>query len=226
MRLRLLIAGICALLARAMVTPILARDPARWDDLWMNLATELIGIVVTVCFVDYLMERRERVQSARLTAWNALEQLHRVLWVWRGGSRELDINQFCALTLGEDFPQAEGTRRLLLELGAQARSTLYVFPDQFELCPPLAEALRQLSDIVLVMEAGPADEEPGRIEQILVVAANELINALRHSNPLTDMPVRDLEVYGRRPRLFDASLEAQQRRYGDLHHRMDPIVAL
>ncbi|MDB6119640.1 MAG: hypothetical protein JWO08_3421 [Verrucomicrobiaceae bacterium] len=209
-----------------MVAPILARDPVRWDDLWLNLATELIGIVVTVCFVDYLMERRERVQSARLTAWSTLEQLHRVLWVWRGGSRELDINQFCTLTLGEDFPQAEGTRRLLLELGAQARSTLYVFPDQFELCPPLAEALRQLSDIVLVMEAGPADEDPGRIEQMLVVAANELINALRHSNPLTDMPVRDLEVYGRRPRLFDPSLEAQQRRYGDLHHRMDPIVAL
>jgi len=224
MRLRLLIVGICALLARAIVAPILTRDAARWDDLWLNLATELIGIVVTVGFVDYLMERRERVQSARLTAWNTLEQLHRVLWVWRGGSRELDINQFCALTLGEDFPQTEGTRRLLLELGAQARSTLFVFPDQFELCPPLAEALRQLSDIVVVMEAGPTDEEPGRIEQILVAAANELIDALRHSNPLTELPVRDLEIYNSRPRLFDASLEAQQRRYGELHHRMDSVL--
>lgn len=224
MRIRLLIAGICALLARAMVAPILARDAARWDDLWLNLATELIGIVVTVGFVDYLMERREKEQSARLTAWNTLEQLHRVLWVWRGGSRELDINQFCALTLGEDFPQAEGTRRLLLELGAQARSTLFVFPDQFELCPPLAEALRQLSDIVVVMEAGPTDEEPGRIEQILVVAANELMDALRHSNPLTELPVRDLAVYSSRPRLFDASLEAQQRRYGELYHRMDSVL--
>lgn len=223
---RLLIAGICLLLARAMVAPVLLRDANRWDDLWLNLATELIGIVVTVGFVDYLMERRECQQSARLTAWNTLEQLHRVLWVWRGGSRELDINQFGALTLGEDFPQAEGTRRLLLELGCQARSTLFVFPDQFELCPPLSEALRQLSDIVVLLEAEPTEAEPGRLEQVLLASANGLIDSLRHTNLFTDLPVRPLEVYSGRPRLYDSSLEAQQRRYGELHHRMDPATAM
>lgn len=60
-------------------------------DVFLNVGTELAGIVITVAIVDWLLERQRRRAECKTIAWRALHELDYAVWVWQGGAREFDV---------------------------------------------------------------------------------------------------------------------------------------
>lgn len=97
-----------------------------WSALWLNLGTEIIGIVATVAIVDWLFERRRAADEARRTAWNVVHELDHAIWVWQGGRREFDFDELFAIIseVKADDPLPAFVQNLLMNVGAKASNTL------------------------------------------------------------------------------------------------------
>ncbi len=91
-----------------------------WGALWLNLGTEIVGIVFTVAIVEWLFERRRRLEDARRMAWRVLHALDHAVWVWQGGHREFNLAELVALLKRvEDGDSLPGfTQNLLMQLGS------------------------------------------------------------------------------------------------------------
>lgn len=125
-----------------------------WGTLWMNLGTEIVGIVLTVAIVEWLFERRRRVEEARKMAWRVLHQLDHTVWVWQGGHREFDLAELVALLNGiqDKDPLPEFTQNLLMHLGSASHDTLRHEPETPAAKPSLEKALRHLAPLARIRD--------------------------------------------------------------------------
>jgi hypothetical protein len=64
-----------------------------WGNLFTNLGTEIIGIVITVAVVEWFFERRRLQNRGRQLAWDALHAVEHAVWVWQGGPRQMDTDE-------------------------------------------------------------------------------------------------------------------------------------
>jgi hypothetical protein len=68
-----------------------------YADLLVDLASEVIGIGITVAAIDYVFqkseERKRFSKEARVIAFRALHRLDHAVWVWQGGFRELYLDE-------------------------------------------------------------------------------------------------------------------------------------
>jgi hypothetical protein len=122
---RLLICVVLAVLAgAALVIVTIQSSEVKVSEVMAGFAIEAIGILVTVGFVDLLLERDRMRERAKVLAWNMITTVDHAVWVWQGGSRRLDLGELVGLiTLIDDRdPRPSVTENLLLRIGDVCQS--------------------------------------------------------------------------------------------------------
>jgi hypothetical protein len=192
-----------AIVALAFQTP--AGSP--WSGLWLNLGTEIVGIVLTVAIVEWLFERRRHAEDARRVAWDVLHETDHAIWVWQGGRREFDLGELLVTLrdVGSADPIPSFTQNLLMRIGSRSENTLRNRPEVGRANRRLAEALKTLSGLSRIRDDGrilPAKE----VAACLGTAVGQLMKALRLSVP-APLPVTS-------PLRDPASARQEMRHYG------------
>ena len=174
-------------------------------DLLLNLATEIMGIVLTVAIVDWFFERRRMATRARQMAWNALHGIEHAVWVWQGGPRQMETEEILGLlsAVKEDDPLPEFTQNLMLGLGTRVKQALKNDPQAIRSLDGLGDAFEQLSRLSSIRD-GLDVFAPRKVADILSSGVSHLALVLGLS---------DERIPGRLIRYRDPSLEGQEQRH-------------
>lgn len=113
-------------LALFITVPFLPNHHGSIDDLFMHLASELIGITITVAIVDQLLEQERNREDARRLSWRFLRAVDQVVWVWQGGGRVLNISElrFLLSQVQDEDPLPPFTENMFLNVAGQAEEAL------------------------------------------------------------------------------------------------------
>jgi hypothetical protein len=95
---------------------------ADWPGLLLNLASEIVGIVVTVALIDWFNEQRSKRAEVQRLAWDILHRIDYTLWLWGGGSHEFSFEEMGSIirSIRDDTPIHEKTSARLRYLGWRA----------------------------------------------------------------------------------------------------------
>jgi hypothetical protein len=176
MRTRILLALATLAVAAFLVTEVLSDSlSSRLSDLCLNLATELLGIFVTILVIDWLLDRRSLGESARSVALAALHELDHHVWVWQGGARNFDMAELHQLldSVGERDPLPPFTQNLFLTLGSRAADTLRIRRGEVAVNRHLKGGLELLSKLT-AMRDGADHLPPKQVADILLQATQLL----------------------------------------------------
>ena len=173
--------------------------------LFVNLGTEIMGIVITVAVVEWFFERRRLQNRGRHLAGNALHAVEHAVWVWQGGPRQMDTDEVRGIlhAVDEDDPVADFTEGLLLNIGTRARRLLSNDPEAVSAVPGFMNGLEHLARLSAIRDG--KERMPSRkLADILDEGTEELAKALgkpreRHLASLI--------------RYRDPSLQSQERRH-------------
>jgi len=173
--------------------------------LFINLGTEIIGIVMTVAVVEWFLERRRLQNRGRQLAWDALHATESAVWVWQGGPREMDTDEILGIlnAVGSDDPLPDFTEGLFLNLGTRSRRLLNNDPDAVAALPGFMDGLEHLARLSAMRDGSQA--MPARkVADIVEEGTRALAKCLgqpveRHLASLI--------------RYRDPSLESQERRH-------------
>ena len=137
--------------------------PQRISDLFLNLGTELLGIVLTVSVIDFMLERRRVSEEARRIARECLHDIDHHVWAWQGGSREFNVDELYVLIeeITNDDPIAHFTETLFLVLGSKASNTLRTRSSIVASNLHLKDALSQIATLCRIRDrdSGMSPEE-------------------------------------------------------------------
>ena len=153
-------------------------------DIELNLATELLGIVVTVAVIEFFFERSRQRETINKMSFRALDELDHAVWVWLGGSRALDCQELLSLLdrVTDDDPLPEFTQNLFLRIGSRADHSLVVDSDKVGASASLQRALSQLGKLC-AMRDGPSAMTPSQIASLSRSATTELMATLGWPQP-------------------------------------------
>lgn len=178
--LRALVTGGFLLVAGGVIWLAFAVGPdTSAGNLFTNLGTEIIGIVITVAFVEWLFERRRLQNRGRQLAWDALHAVEHTVWVWQGGPRQMDTDEVLGLlnAVGDDDPLADFTEGMLLGLGTRSRRLLDNDPQAVAALPGFMNGLEQLARLSAIRD-GKAQMSPRKVADILDEGTRELARSL------------------------------------------------
>lgn len=178
--LRALVTGGFLLLAGGVIWLAFAVGPdTSAGNLFTNLGTEIIGIVITVAFVEWLFERRRLQNRGRQLAWDALHAVEHTVWVWQGGPRQMDTDEVLGLlnAVGADDPLPDFTEGMLLGLGTRSRRLLDNDPQAVAALPGFMNGLEQLARLSAIRD-GKVQMAPRKVADILDEGTRELARAL------------------------------------------------
>lgn len=150
-----------------------------WGNLFVNLGTEIIGIVITVAVVEWFFERRRLQNRGRQLAWDALHALEHAVWVWQGGPREMDTDEVRGIlnAVHEDDPMPDFTEGLFLNIGTRSRRLLSNDPAAVAAVPGFMNGLEHLARLSAIRD-GKERMPPQKIADILDEGTSELAKAL------------------------------------------------
>lgn len=148
-------------------------------NLFTNLGTEIIGIVITVAFVEWLFERRRLQIRGRQLAWDALHTVEHAVWVWQGGPRQMDTDEILGIlnAVGDDDPLPDFTEGMFLGIGTRSRRLLDNDPQAVSAVPGFMNGLEQLARLSAIRD-GKASMPARKIADILESGTRELARAL------------------------------------------------
>jgi hypothetical protein len=124
---RLFICIVLAIIASAALVMVTINSmDVKAPEVIAGFAIEAIGILITVGFVDLLLERDRRHERAKTLAWNVIHATDHAVWVWQGGSRRLDLGELVSLIdlVDDRDPRPVSTENLLLQLGDTCQNIL------------------------------------------------------------------------------------------------------
>jgi len=147
--------------------------------LFINLGTEIVGIVITVAVVEWFFERRRLQTRGRQLAWDALHSVEHAVWVWQGGPREMDTDEVRGVlnAVGENDPLPDFTEGLLLNIGTRSRRLLNNDPDAVAAVPGFMNGLEHLARLSSIRD-GKSPMPPRKVGDILDEGTAELAKAL------------------------------------------------
>lgn len=89
-----------------------------WGNLYINLGTEIVGIVMTVAVVEWFFERRRLQNRGKQLAWDALHNVQNAVWVWQGGPREMETDDMLGIlkAASDDDPLPDILEEATVEL--------------------------------------------------------------------------------------------------------------
>ena len=174
-------------------------------NLFINLGTEIIGIVITVAVVEWFFERRRLQNRGRQMAGNALHAVEHAVWVWQGGPRQMDTDEVRGILHAVDVedPVADFTEGLLLNIGTRARRLLSSDPEAVSAVPGFMNGLEHLARLSAIRD-GKEPMSARKVADILDEGTAELAKALGRP---TERHLASLIRYR------DPSLESQERRH-------------
>jgi hypothetical protein len=174
-------------------------------NLFTNLGTEIIGIVITVAFVEWLFERRRLQNRGRQLAWDALHAVEHAVWVWQGGPRQMDTDEVLGIlnAAGDDDPLPDFTEGMFLGIGTRSRRLLDNDPQAVSAVPGFMNGLEQLARLSAIRD-GKSSMAPRKVADILEEGTRELARALGRP---TERHLASLIRYR------DPSLPSQERRH-------------
>jgi hypothetical protein len=173
--------------------------------LFVNLGTEIMGIVITVSVVEWFFERRRHQTRGRQLAWDALHSVEHAVWVWQGGPRVVDTDEVRGIlnAVHDDDPLPDFTEGLFLNIGTRARRLLNNDPEAVAAVPGVMNGLEQLARLSAIRD-GKAPMAPRKVADILDEGTSELARALGQP---TERHLASLI------RFRDPSMESQERRH-------------
>ena len=174
-------------------------------NLFTNLGTEIIGIVITVAFVEWLFERRRLQNRGRQLAWDALHAVEHAVWVWQGGPRQMDSDEILGIlnAVGDVDPLPDFTEGMLLGIGTRSRRLLDNDPEAVSAVPGFMNGLEQLARLSAIRD-GKSPMAPRKVADILEEGTRELARALGRP---TERHLASLIRYR------DPSVPSQERRH-------------
>ena len=118
-------------------------------DIELNLATELLGIALTVAVIEWFLERTRYQESAKKLAFRTLDELDHAVWVWQGGVRAFDTAELLASLdhVSTADPLPNFTQNLFIRIGSRAAHNLRVDPEVVGSSPALRQGLISLSQL-------------------------------------------------------------------------------
>lgn len=208
-------AGFLTIAALVLWAAFLAGTETSTGNLFINLGTEIIGIVITVAVVEWFFERRRLHNRGRQMAGNALHAVEHAVWVWQGGPRQMDTDEVRGIlhAVGEDDPMADFTEGLFLNIGTRARRLLSNDPETVSALPGFMNALEHLARLSAIRD-GRDRMSSRKVADILDEGTAELAKALARP---TERHLASLIRYR------DPSVESQERRHfgGGGHSSLD-----
>jgi hypothetical protein len=125
-----------------------------YGTLFINLGTEIIGIVITVAVVEWFLERRRLHNRGRQLAWDALHAAETAVWVWQGGPREMETDEILGVlnAVHEDDPLPDFTEGLFLNLGTRSRRLLNNDPNAIAALPGFMDGLEHLARLSAIRD--------------------------------------------------------------------------
>jgi hypothetical protein len=176
-----------------------------YGTLFINLGTEIIGIVITVAVVEWFFERRRLLTRGRQLAWDSLHATQTAVWVWQGGPREMETDELLGVlnAVHEDDPLPDFTEGLFLNVGTRSRRLLNNDPQAVAALPGYMDALEHFARLSS-MRDGRSSMHSRKVADILEQGSQALARALGQP---TERHLASLI------RFRDPSLESQERRH-------------
>ncbi len=176
-----------------------------YGTLFINLGTEIIGIVITVAVVEWFFERRRLLNRGRQLAWDSLHATQTAVWVWQGGPREMETDELLGVlnAVHEDDPLPDFTEGLFLNVGTRSRRLLNNDPQAVAALPGFMDALEHFARLS-AMRDGRSSMPSRKVADILEQGSRALARALGQP---TERHLASLI------RFRDPSLESQERRH-------------
>lgn len=176
-----------------------------YGTLFINLGTEIIGIVITVAVVEWFLERRRLHNRGRQLAWDALHAAETAVWVWQGGPREMETDEILGVlnAVHEDDPLPDFTEGLFLNLGTRSRRLLNNDPNAVAALPGFMDGLEHLARLSAIRD-GARSMPPRKVADIVEEGVTALAKALDQP---TERHLASLIRYR------DPSLKSQERRH-------------
>ena len=202
---RLVVAGGFLIVAGVMLWLGFFFDDPTTANVFINLGTETIGIVLTVAVVESFMERRRVLSKGRQLAWDTLHAAETAVWVWQGGPREMETDEMLGIlnAVDEDDPLPDFTEGLFLNLGTRSRRLLNNDRQAVGSLPGFMNGLEELARLSALRD-GKTRMSPRKVADILEAGTKGLARAL---NQPTERHLASLI------RFRDPSLESQERRH-------------
>ncbi len=178
--------------------------------LFINLGTEIFGILVTVAVVEWFFERRRLQDRGRELSWRLFHLLGRVVWIWQGGPQQPGSEELLGIISGirSKDPVPRFTRTLLVNLGTQSREALDTEPKAVASLVGLKDALGDMQSLGSLRD-GESGVSVRMVAEILESSATGLSRVLGQSTQR--LPAGLI-------RYRDPGVDAQQQRYYDHGH--------
>jgi hypothetical protein len=182
----------------------------RWGMLFINLGTEIFGILVTVAVVEWFFERRRLQDRGRELSWRLFHALGRVVWIWQGGPQQPGSEELLGIISGihSKDPVPRFTRSLLVNLGTQCREAIDTEAAAVSSLVGLEDALGDMQSLGSLRD-GESGVSVRMVAEILEAGASGLSRVLSQSTHRLPSGLI---------RYRDPSVEAQQQRYYDHRH--------
>ena len=178
--------------------------------LFINLGTEIFGILVTVAVVEWFFERRRLQDRGRELSWRLFHALGRVVWIWQVGPQQRGSEELLGIISGirSKDPVPRFTRSLLVNLGTQSREALDTEAAAVASLVGLKDALRDMQSLGSLRD-GESGVSVRMVAEILESSASGLSRVLGQSTHR--LPAGLI-------RYRDPGVDAQQQRYYDHGH--------
>jgi hypothetical protein len=174
-------------------------------NLFINLGTEIIGIVITVAVVESFLERRRLQTRGRQLAWDTLHSAETAVWVWQGGPREMETDELLgvldAVDAGDPLP--DFTESLFLNLGTRSRRLLNNDPQAVDALPGFMSGLEQFARLSAIRD-GRVPMAARKVADIMEEGVKAMAQCLGQP---TERHLASLIRYR------DPSVESQERRH-------------
>lgn len=178
--------------------------------LFINLGTEIFGILVTVAVVEWFFERRRLQDRGRELSWRLFHALGRVVWIWQGGPQQPGSEELLGIISGirSKDPVPRFTRSLLVNLGTQSREAIDTESAAVGSLVGLKDALQDMQSLGSLRD-GESGVSVRMVAEILESSASGISRVLGQSTQR--LPAGLI-------RYRDPSIEAQRQRYYDHGH--------
>lgn len=211
MKLRMIIAVVFLLFSFFLIRfSFRADENLTLSDIYLNLGTEIIGIVLTIVIVDWLFERKRTREETKKIAWSGLNKINYAVWVWQGCPRDFDINalfNYLAIT-GDNDQLTDTSQNLIIQLAHTSEETITLNSESVNTNKQLKKALEELSTLSKIRETN----------NLLLpnVIARKLHNATLSFAEVLNIPYSE-KVDNEIESIRDTSFEKQKwRRFGNI----------
>lgn len=138
-----------ALLAVAFWIFIISGSNYTCYDFASGMLTEMVGIVITLFFVNKFFEMAQKRIDLESLAWDIMHDTDYAIWVWQGGERVFNLKELKYLVshISDQDPFPAVTQNIILALGNKASNMLRTNKEIIKINKVFRCGLEELSNL-------------------------------------------------------------------------------